>query len=435
MVDALVSGLELLGIGGFYGEPVPGAPVLAVPNEAVAAVLEAHAHVLGSAACLHQGEGRFLVGRGIGGDGPPVPVLEIDHPGALPAALAEVSRRSTEAGAVTALHLRVEPGAPAPDDPVVPMAVPERWGEPPAEAGAALVRAQRPVVLAGPGVPAGGFAPALHELAAAGSLGVLNTWGAKGVFDWRSRYHWATVGLQRDDLRRGGFADSDLVLTSGLDRAETPADVDAFAPVIDVAPAALSRLAEQGRRPDADFGVPPLRADLARVTQRGWERRTAPLAPSAVTRNYGQVTAGRGFVAADPGPTGFWVARTFPTTVPGEAKVPGDGPNEGFAVAAALVANRAGVIGPVVAACDGPLGEVGRALFETARRGGVPVVVECWEPGGPALDPPGHLARLRTAVWSGRPELLALSTDGAQLVEMETVAGPVTAWRTDGGDR
>ena len=78
------------------------------------------------------------------------------------------------------------------------------------------------VVLAGPGVVQDGAVGGLRALAAAGRLGVLNTWGAKGVFHWQSRHHWATVGLQEHDFELGGLGSADLVLVTGVDEREAP---------------------------------------------------------------------------------------------------------------------------------------------------------------------------------------------------------------------
>src|SRR5262249_44609558 len=72
----------------------------------------------------------------------------------------------------------------------------------------------------GPGVVADGAVPGLHALAAAAHVGVLNTWGAKGVFDWRSRHHLATAGLQARDFPLGGMAGADLIVATGLDGRE-----------------------------------------------------------------------------------------------------------------------------------------------------------------------------------------------------------------------
>lgn len=314
-------------------------------------------------------------------------------------------------------------GRPVGDAPWGPV---DRWLEPPDGVAAGLSQARSPLVVVGPGVVLEGAVPGLHALAAAASVGVLNTWGAKGVFDWRSRHHLATVGLQALDLERGAVPEADLVLTSGTDRAELPPTGFGAARVVDVAPGALGPLAEQVDRPRTDIPMPPLRADLARVTQAGWEVDTAPLPPTRVTRHYGVALGGGGLVAADPGLPGYWVARTLPTTGLGGALVPADGTAVGFAVAAAIVARLLDPARPVLAV-TGPLAEVHHRLLEVAARLGVPVALEVWDDDGPALDAVAHAGRLERLVARGGVERLA--TDGRQLAEMEAVAGEVVAWR------
>ena len=64
--------------------------------------------------------------------------------------------------------------------------------------------AERPVVLAGPGVAREWAVAGLHRFADRASVGVLNTWGAKGVFDWRSPHHLATERRDAAIVRRQG---------------------------------------------------------------------------------------------------------------------------------------------------------------------------------------------------------------------------------------
>ena len=138
----------------------------------------------------------------------------------------------------------------------------------------AIDRAERPVVLAGPGVVLR-RAPstACGRCAERASLGVLNTWGAKGVFDWRSPHHLATAGLQAWDFERGGLADADLIIATGPRRARGRWPSGELAPVVDVLPSSLASLAERDRsRAQREIAVPPLRADLAAITQAGWAR-------------------------------------------------------------------------------------------------------------------------------------------------------------------
>jgi len=293
-------------------------------------------------------------------------------------------------------------------------------------------RAEHPVVLAGPGVVVDGAVAGLHALAAAASLGVLNTWGAKGVFDWRSRHHLATAGLQEHDFALAGLGDADLIVATGIDPDEAPPALwRGLAPVVEVAPGALDPLSERWGRPSADIPMPPLRTELARVTQEGWSSATTPLAPSLVTRHYAQALGSGGLVAADPGVAGFWVARTFATTELGGVQVPAGGA-AGFAVACAVVARLRSPCRPVLAVVDGPLREATdeptEATLAAAAGLGVAVPLAVWDDDGRALDPDEHLALLQAAVLADAPEPIVLATDPAQLDRMVAAAGEVVAW-------
>ncbi|WP_035855674.1 hypothetical protein [Cryptosporangium arvum] len=309
---------------------------------------------------------------------------------------------------------------------------------------ARLEAAERPVVLAGPGVVTAGAVAGLHAFATAGQVGVLNTWGAKGIFGWSSAHHWATIGLQRDDFRLAGLADADLIVAVGVDRDEAAAARWQLAPHVVVAPGTLGALAERWRRPAGMAPMPPLRHRLAEATQRGWALDTAPLPPSRVTRNYGEIAARGGLVAADPGTAGYWVARTVGTTVLDSVVVPATRVAPGFAIAAALVARLASPARPVLAVLDAPpgvgdgRGDAGSqvaALTELAGSLGVPVPVEVWTPDGPAPDADGHARRLRHAVHGESGAGLPLRTDDRWLARMTDVAGPVIAWPQGRNDR
>ena len=288
----------------------------------------------------------------------------------------------------------------------------------------AIDAAERPVVLAGPEVVRDGAVDGLHALAERASLGVLNTWGAKGVFDWRSPHHLATAGLQAWDFERGGLADADLIITTGLDERELLAPWQ-LAPTVDVRPSALALAAERVAPRQREIVVPPLRADLAAVTQRGWTATAAPLSPTKVTQHYSEVLGDGGLVAADPGTAGYWVARTFATQRLGGVHVTAHRDHAGFAVACCAVARLAEPGRPVLAVVDGVDGSTALAL-ETAERLGVAVPVEVWSDDGRSLDAPAHLARLHDLVRDGGR--VTIATDSSQLDEMRAVAGPIVAW-------
>ena len=402
--------LRAAGVAAVYGEVLPGLPVVTVRDREVARLLAAAHHR------VHRRRALVHAGGVLGGHGDP---LDLAAAGDLLDAVGHLAN-----GGAVRLVLDLESGAPD----VVPLAfVADRWLEPGDDALDALRRAERPIVLAGPGVV--DAVAGLHALAAAGSLGVLNTWGAKGVFDWRSRHHLATAGLQARDFELGGVTSADLVVATGVDPLEAPPDRwQAGQAVVEVAPGALDRMAEAWSRPGQPIEVPPLRAGLAAVTQEGWASTDSPMAPTAATRNLATVLAGGGLVAADPGAAGYWVARTFATTELGAVVVPAGADAEGFAVACALVARRRDPKRAVLAVVDGPPRARVLAVLDTAEELGIPIPVEVWRADGDALDPNAHLARLRRLVHATRPALETLALDPAQLARMVEVAGPVVAW-------
>ena len=428
--------LTAAGIGAAYGRPLPGVPVTEMADPAVA-VLLAHAHraVHGVPALAHLGEGTLIVPGPSPRHGPdPAPpdeVVVVDDVGTL---------RTLAPALVRGLHgegVRVEVGA----DPSAPagaglVAMPgpaPGWAEPDEALVGELARAERVVVLAGPGVVEHREVGALRALAAVGRLGVLNTWGAKGVFDWQSRHHWASVGLQARDFDLGGVPEADLVLATGVDEREAPRRFWANGSdtvVREVAPEGLGPLAERWPVvPGAFREMPPLRQRLAAVTQAGWAARGAPLMPSLVTRHYAQVLGGAGLVAADPGTAGFWAARTFATTRLRSVLVPA-APIEAWALSCALVSRLTTPLRPVLAVADGPLGERSQAVLREAARLGVGLGVEVWQEGGQALGVEAHLARLDDLAGGGGA-VATLATDGRQLDEMLEAAGPVRAWTGD----
>jgi sugar/nucleoside kinase (ribokinase family) len=81
-------------------------------------------------------------------------------------------------------------------------------------------------------------------------------------------------------------------------------------------------------------------------------------------------------VVVDPGPAGFWMARTFPTSELGSVVVPAT-VAPGFAAAAALVAGLRGR--PAVAVTTAPSDETTGSVLEAARRRGVGVDLRSWD--------------------------------------------------------
>jgi Thiamine pyrophosphate enzyme, central domain len=428
--------LAAAGIGAAYGRPLAALPVTEVVDPAVAVLLaQANRAVHGVAAVAHVGDGTLVVPGPRPGDArdpvqpaAPLVVDDLDTLRSLAPLLAQRTRDES-----VRLEMRIDPAAPAPAGAVARPVPPEDWAEPDEALLVDMARVSRVVVLAGPGVVERRALGGLRAVAAAGRLGVLNTWGAKGVFHWQSRHHWATVGLQERDFELGGIPEADLVLAVGVDDREAPRRLWARgAPVREVAPEGLGPLAERWPVPPGAFpDVPALRERLAAVTQAGWAATGSPLMPSLVTRHYAHVLGESGLVAADPGTAGYWVARTFATTRLGSVLVPA-APLEGWASACVLVARLVAPLRPALAVVDGGPGERTSAVLEEASRLGVGVGVEAWDEDSGPLDADQHLARLGVLVSGAAGTATStLATDPRQLAEMLEAAGPVRAWTGD----
>ena len=293
-------------------------------------------------------------------------------------------------------------------------------------------REGRIVVLAGPGV----FAPAegagvvgLRSFAAAGSLGVANTWGAKGVFDWDSPHHLGTCGLQARDFELLGWADADAIIATGIDEAESPRDRFALTAVHNVAPDELGALAGSVRASGAPL-VNELYPRLAAVAQPGFVDDRVPLHPARAVADLGTALPPGGVVTADPGIAGLWVARTFPTPAvapsgPRRVVIPSDRTPG----AAAHIAGDAAVAGrPAVIVTTDPVGHETAAVYDELAAAGVSVVLVVWNERGSLGRVTEHRERLETA----------LAIPGASVVEVPVAlaltdllidaAGPVVAW-------
>ncbi|MFZ0664248.1 MAG: hypothetical protein WAM97_00720 [Acidimicrobiales bacterium] len=415
--ELLTRVLDAAGVEAIYGAPIFGLDVLQMDPLVAKTVARAHERVHGRLAASHSGVGTLHVNPGAG---MATHRVVVEDPGDI-ASLLDVPMR----GGVE-IELRTDLRNPT-DVRVGEATGPDRWTDPSEQVVDQIRKAPRITVVCGPGVVRDDAVAGLHQLAASGGLGVLNTWGAKGVFDWRSIHHFATVGLQRDDFDLGGLPQCDLVIATGIDPLESPVELWGAVPHVTVETSALSRLAESWPHARATPTMPVLRERLAAVTQSGWTRHMAPLGPTRVTLTYSR-TIGSGIVAADPGVAGYWVARTFATKVLRSAVVPSERDSRGSAVAACLVARLRRRHIRCLAVTDAPLSEESELLLEEALRMGISIPVEVWGPEGDALSASEHEERLNLAVTGDLNGAWTLATDGNQMGQMIEAAGPVVAW-------
>ena len=280
-------------------------------------------------------------------------------------------------------------------------------------------------VLVGPGVVRAGQVEGLHRFATEAGVGVVNTWGAKGVFVWDSPFHSGTAGLQERDFVLAGLPEAELVVVSGLDPAEVVAEGWRAGQVLEVEPHELATLAMRWPEPTRRPERPRLYLELSEALRPTYVSDAVPLTPSRAAADLAAVLPPGGLVAADPGPAGLWVARAVPTREPGSVVVPSL-PVRGFAAAAAVIGglDRRPTIGVVT----DPLDDPSRALLALAERWGVPAVVEVWGADAELPAAAAHADGLRAALATGGVSVLGVPVDLSLTRLLVEVAGPVVAW-------
>jgi hypothetical protein len=281
------------------------------------------------------------------------------------------------------------------------------------------------LVLAGPGVVRADAVPALHEVAGRLGAGVVNTWGAKGVYRWDSPYHFGTAGLQQRDAELAGLTSAGLVITTGLDPIELPVEQWAAGPVLDVDPRVLAALTYRWETSTRALVRPALYDALSTALQPLYASDAVPLSPARAAADLGSAQPPGSLVVADPGPAGLWVARTLPTVDIGSVIVPAR-EVRGFALAAAIVASLAG--GRATAVVTHPVDAATAELLALAEHWNADVVLEVWGADAPLASPAERAASLAEAM--ARPGVTVQPTpvDLSLTTVLVEAAGPVIAW-------
>ena len=174
---------------------------------------------------------------------------------------------------------------------------------------------------------------------------------------------------------------------------------------------------------------PALYRQLSAALADRYTSDDVPLAPARAAADLSATLPDGGLVAADPGPAGLWIARSFPTLVPGSVIVPA-ARQPGFAAAAALVAALAGR--PAIAVTTDPVDPTPMPCCALAEAWAQPLVLEVWGGDGPLERAEDHAELIRSALTRSagdrsvvRIDLPVELSDTRILVE---VAGEVAAW-------
>ncbi len=427
VADLLEERLRQLGVMRVYGAPLGGLRHVPVDDVDLAVLLADADGRIGH----HDGSGRLGAALLEG----PVLHLSSQPGGRVPIQTVQSAEQLLDALAdppgmvlpgVVALHLDLDLDTPVPADLVaapVPTRVPVMTLDP-------TMAGLHVVAVVGPGVVRAAALDGLTDMARKGGIGIVNTWGAKGVERWDSPFHFGTAGLQERDFELAGLATADVVITSGLDPDESPVEALGSWVVQDVPPAQLGALLHRWPASRTPPERPPLYDTLAAVVTPMYESDQVPLtAPRAALHLSGALPDG-GIVVADPGRAGFWIARTFPTSFPGSVCVPATG-ESGFAAAAALVCRLEErpclAVSDQVGGTDG-LDDTSAAVLELAESLELGVALQLWGPEGSLASSTAHVELLATELDSPVVRIDEVPVRVDDTAELRRVAGALRDW-------
>jgi len=274
-------------------------------------------------------------------------------------------------------------------------------------------------IVAGPGVWREAGLEGLLSVATAAGSPVVNTWGAKGIFRWDSPFHGGTAGLQADDWRLAGLDDADLVIATGLDPDEVDAVALGSVATQEIRPSQLAALLAGWPPTQSLRDRPPLYEALASVIRPLYEDDRV-LNGARASLHLSGGCPDSGVIVGDVDMAGFWLARSFPTGIPGSVVVPGHR-LDGFAAAGALMAAHDGR--PSLAV-TGEWNDTTAEICGLGRSLGHPVPLQWWRQSD------------STTMGSEHVELSLAQLDGSsvEIVEIELnldvtalidVAGPI----------
>lgn len=419
--DLVADCLAALGARRTFGRPIAGLPHVPVAEPVLAALLaDADGRLGPGPGVAWQDDGVLRVSSR---PGSVVDRLVVDDAAQLPGVLAAWS--VDEVHATLEVVVDVDLAAPAPPDaiPVEFDTTPPLYSLSPSLAGVDLV------AIAGPGVVRQGQVDALQSFAAQAGCGVLNTWGAKGVFPWDSPYHVGTGGMQARDLELAGVLDADIVVAVGVDRDELDLGTWELGQVLEVEPTQLAALAFTWPLPTHEPERSRLYHELSTALAPLYESDAVPFTPARAARELAATRPAGALLAADPGPAGLWVARAFPTTEPGSVVVPAT-VADGFAAAAAVVRHLDGR--PAVAVTSGPVDATTTEVLDLGTALGVEPAVLVWgdaPSSGVAASTVDDLVTLLGEAWAGeRGGVQPVPVDLAATALLVEVAGPIVAW-------
>ncbi len=270
-----------------------------------------------------------------------------------------------------------------------------------------LMRARKPVILAGNGCIRGRASEALRKFCEQTGIGVISTFMAKGCVDQDAPYCLYTVGLGSKDHSNLALDDADLVLTLGFDMVEyhpslwnaqrdkhivhadfLPAEIDqCYHPEIELVGDLTAMLTELGRLLEGCDYLPfdlsvqqevrgAMRAELQEYAE---DDTSGSIRPQKILWDVREVMGASDILLSDVGAHKMWIARHYHCYQPNTCLIPNGYCSMGFAlpgaIAGSLVYPERRIL--AIAGDGGFLMNVQE--METARRLQSNIVVMVWE--------------------------------------------------------
>lgn len=263
---------------------------------------------------------------------------------------------------------------------------------------AELINASRyPIVLGGNGIIRGQATNALRTFVSKIRIPVAETFMAKGIMPADSDLSLFTIGLQARDYVACGFDRADLVIAVGYDFVEyspakwnpngdkrilhidvTMAEIDdSYVPEIEILgniSGTLTKLAEIAR-PKVGNPARTLRDLVVSEMKQNANDSSFPVKPQRLVHDLRQVLKEDDIMVCDVGAHKLWVARLFPTNVPGSVIISNGLSSMGFALPGAMAAKLVHPTCNIIAVCGDGGFMMNCQELETAKRLGLKIVV------------------------------------------------------------
>ncbi|HSL11662.1 MAG TPA: acetolactate synthase large subunit [Actinomycetota bacterium] len=298
-------------------------------------------------------------------------------------------------------------------------------------AAALLSDAERPVVLAGPGVARDDASGALVRFAERLGIPVVTTFLGKGVFPDDHELAVGTIGFMVRDYANFGFDTADVVVAVGYDLVEYPpvrwnpdgtkrvihvhrdvAEVDASyvlsVGVVGNIAASLDAIATATDRSGAVAAGMAARGFREEELAQGAKDASFPLRPQRIVADIRQVVDRDGIVLVDTGAAKMWMARLYPTYEPNTCLISNGLATMAFSLPGAIAAKLVHPERQVLAVMGDGAFLMSAADIETAVRERIALTVLVWVDGGYGLigwKQDLHFAR-NDAVRFGNPDFV-----------------------------